>query len=169
MDNNSMIRVESTLNQIKADLLLNENIRKLLVLDNMAGSAPTVETVKDFIFLQPVVDTDTDGIFNKSVYISITTAEDSLDNENINEMDHIISISIMVEKHKYLYTNGTDTFIRVYHLAQEVLNTINGKKYSCTNPVEFNSMVETITNKNVTGFTMLFYTTDGISEIDDKK
>lgn len=168
MDKEFLLRLENSLASIKKDLLLNENIRKLLYYDSNLEEGqswddldiPPVEIVKNNIFLQPIVEVDNNPPFDKKMFISITSP--SMAFENDNEAEYAVKISIMVDKTNWVYNENK---IRVYHLAQEVVNSIDGVKYSIAGPLYFQQMLETILDKTITGKSLLFSTIDGVGDL----
>jgi hypothetical protein len=58
--------------------------------------------------------------------------------------------------------------IRPLILSQEVVNILDGFKTYFSNTLEFTSIVETVTSKDVYGYSLLFNVTDGVSDSDEK-
>ena len=54
--------------------------------------------------------------------------------------------------------------IRVYRLAQLVINKLDGVKYDCATELQFEQMLETVTDKTTTGKSLLFSIVDGVGE-----
>lgn len=173
MDKTFLIRLEGTLGKIKKTLLLNEDIRKLLFYDSATIAqqqsednipfeeldVPAIELVRDNIFLQPVVEVDNNPPFNKKVFISITSP--SMGFESADSVEYAIKVSVQVDKTNWVFD---DNKIRVYRLAQEVINELDGEKYDCATELAFEQMLETITDKTVTGKSLLFSIVDGVGE-----
>lgn len=97
MDRNFLIRVNDSLKQIKTKLLLDEDIRKLLYYDVVDDNtvAPAIEQVKDHIFLQPIIKTETTEPFNKKNYITLTIPEGDLDG---NKIEYVVRVVVMCDK-----------------------------------------------------------------------
>lgn len=173
MDKSFLLRLESTLAQIKKDLLLDEDIRKLLYYDSKTIAqlksednipfeeldVPAIELVRDNIFLQPVVEVDNQPPFNKKVFIAITSP--SMGFEAADSVEYAIKISIQMDKTNWIYDGNK---IRVYRLAQLVVNKLDMKKYDCATELAFEQMLETVTDKTTTGKSLLFSITDGVGE-----
>lgn len=173
MDKEFLIRLENTLSKTKKTLLLNEEIRKLLFYDSSTIqlqkqenntsfedlSTPPIELVRGNIFLQPIVEVDNDPPFNKKVFISITSP--SMGFVDVNSVEYAIKVSIQVDKTNWVYD---DSKIRVYRIAQEVINVLDGMKYDCATELSFEQMLETVTDKTVTGKSLLFSLVDGVGE-----
>lgn len=146
MDKKFLIRLNNSYKQIKTRLLLNEKIRTYLYYDEIDDNTevPPVNLVSSHIFLQPVVDSDVNEPFNKKNYISITIPEGD---RATNKMDYTVRIIIMSEKTDW-DINGD---IRPLILAQEVINELEGEKFDLANKLVFTGIVETVTNKDITG------------------
>ena len=173
MDKEFLIRLESTLRQIKRDLLLNTDIRKLLYYDSSKIAElkseenipfeeldiPAIELVRDNIFLQPIVEVDNQPPYDKKVFMSITSP--SMGFENADSVEYAIKISIQMDKTNWVYDGDK---IRVYRLAQLVVNALDSKKYDCATELMFEQMLETVTDKTTTGKSLLFSIVDGVGE-----
>lgn len=167
MDKNVLIRLESTMRSIKTQLLLNENIRKLLfyteIEDLEEVETPSINAVKSNIFLQPIIDVDVEPPFNKKNYITITVPDSR---KRPNDIDYVFRVIVQCDKTCWTYGEG---FIRPLRICQEILNTIEGQRFSCAGQLKFDSLVETVTNKTVSGYSILFSLLDGIGDPDDYK
>lgn len=163
MDKTFLLRVNNSLKKIKTQLLLNENVRKLLYCEeiNQSTKVPVIEQVKDHIYLQPIITVETTEPFNKKNYITITIPEGDKDN---NKMGYVVRIIIMCEKSSW-NINGD---IRPLLIAQEVVNILDGFKTDMSNELNFTNIVETVTSKDVVGYSILFDIVDGISDVDEK-
>lgn len=173
MDKTFLLRLESTLSKIKKTLLLNEDLRKLLFYDSATIAqekeenaisfkdleVPAIELVRDNIFLQPVVEVDIQPPFNKKVFIAITSP--SMGFESDDSVEYAIKISIQMDKTNWVYD---DNKIRVYRMAQLIINDLDGVKCDCATELTFEQMLETITDKTVTGKSLLFSVVDGVGE-----
>lgn len=173
MDKQFLIRLENTLRKIKRDLLLDEEIRKLLFYDSKemerlqseenipfdSLDVPAVELVKGNIFLQPIVEVDNQPPFNKKVFISITSP--SMGFAKTDSIEYAIKLSIQMDKTNWVYDGDK---IRVYRLAQLVINKLDGVKYECATELAFKQMLETVTDKTTTGKSLLFSIVDGVGE-----
>lgn len=164
MDRSCFLRLEDTIFNIKKDLLLNSKIRKLLFyessdIDNLDTKEDvSVELVKDNIFIQPVLEIDNEPPFNKKVFISITNPTTVM---GAPTNDNSIKITIMMDKSMWIIGNKT----RIYSLMQEIYNTIEGKKYACSDNLELVEIIDTIIDKTVYGKSMMFGVFDGSGEI----
>lgn len=163
MDKKFLLRVESSLKKIKTKLLLNENLRKLLYYETIDNNtiAPVIEQVKDHIYLQPVITVETTEPFNKKNYITITIPEGD---KSGNKMGYVVRVIVMCEKTSW-NINGD---IRPLLMAQEIVNTLDGFKTDMSNALDFTSIVETVTSKDVVGYSILFDVTDGISDTNEE-
>lgn len=162
MDKTFLHRVNSSLKTIKTQILLNENIRKMLYYDDVVNNlVPTIEIMKDYVFLQPVINVDTIEPFNKKNYITITIPEG---NKQSNKMLYTVRIIVMCDKTSW----QLNTDIRPLLISQEIINILDGYKLDMSNKLSFSSIVETVTSKDVYGYSLLFDITDGISDIYEK-
>ena len=173
MDKEFLIRLESTLGQIKRDLLLDADIRKLLYYDSAKMAelkseenipfeeldVPAIELVRGNIFLQPIVEVDNQPPFDKKVFMSITSP--SMGFETADSVEYAIKISIQMDKTNWVYDGDK---IRVYRLAHLVINKLDGVKYDCATELQFEQMLETVTDKTTTGKSLLFSIVDGVGE-----
>lgn len=173
MDKKFLLRLEGTISSIKKTLLLNEDIRKLLFYDSKTIATkkseenipfeeldvPAIELVRENIFLQPIVEIDNQPPFNKKVFIAITSP--SMGFESEDTVEYAIKVSIQMDKTNWVFD---DNKIRVYRLAQLVVNELDGKKYDCATEVQFEQMLETVTDKTTTGKSLLFSVVDGVGE-----
>lgn len=160
MDKEFLIRLNNSYKQIKTRLLLNEKIRNYLYYDEIGEDtvAPPPGLVAQHIFLQPVITTDVDEPFNKKNYISITIPNGEIES---NKISYTVRIIVMCEKTDW-DLNGD---IRPLLISQEVINELEGLKLEFSNMLHFDSILETVTNKDVTGYSLLFSTADGIGNI----
>lgn len=163
MDKNFLLRVSDSFKQIRTQLLLNEKIRNYLYWDVIDENTvtPSIEMVKDYIYIQPIITVETTEPFNKKNYITITVPEGNKDN---NKMQYVVRIIIMSEKSCWEVNDD----IRPLIIAQEVVNVLDGFKTYFSNALVFKDIVETVTNKDVCGYSVLFSTVDGISDVDEK-
>ncbi len=163
MDKKFLLRVSDSFKKIKTQLLLNKEIRKLLYYDIIDDDTvePDIKQVKDNIFLQPVVNVDTVEPFNKKNYITITIPSGE---KNKNKMVYVLRIIVMCDKSSWIVKDN----IRPILLSQEIINELNGFKTDFSNEIKFSEIVETVTNKDMIGYSILFEAIDGISDIDEK-
>lgn len=163
MDKKFLLRVNDSFKQLKTKILLNEEVRKMLYYDVVDDNtiAPVIEQAAEHVFLQPVIDVDVNEPFNKKNYITITLPESEKDD---NQMNYVFRIIVMCEKTCWNLNND----IRPLLIAQEIINDLDGFKTKLSNTLKFTSLVETVTNKNVCGYSILFDIIDGISDINEK-
>lgn len=50
-------------------------------------------------------------------------------------------------------------------IANRVIDLVDGQKFSCSNALNFYSLVPLLINKKITGYALLFYIQDGSGEI----
>lgn len=161
MDKNFLMRVNNTLKRIKTTILLNDEVRKLLWYSNETTAIPTVEQVADHVFLQPVISVETTEPFNKKNYITLTIPEGT---KASNKMEYTLRIIVMSDKSDW----NIDGDIRPLLIAQNIINDLNNVKFDFSNPLCFDSIVETVTSKDVCGYSILFNVVDGVSDTHEK-
>lgn len=164
MDKQFLIRLNDSYKQIRTRLLLNEKIRTYLYYDEIDENTevPPIDLAKQHIFLQPIITTDVVEPFNKKNYISITVPNADISNSKV-----LYTVRIIVMSEKTCWEVNGD--IRPLILSQEIVNELEGLKLDLATKLSFSSMVETVTNKDVSGYSLLFTVADGIGKNDDKK
>ena len=163
MDKSFLLRVNNSLKKIKTQLLLNDSIRQKLYYETIDETTPVpvIDQVKDHVYLQPVITVETMEPFNKQNYITITIPEGDKHN---NKMEYVVRVIVMSEK-KSWNLNGD---VRPLLISQEIINILDGYKLDFSNTLEFTNIVETVTSKDVYGYSILFGVVDGISDVDEK-
>lgn len=165
MDKKFILRVEKTIQEIKRRLLLNEEIRKLLYYESEAlvdgVAVPSIQLVENNIFTQPVVNVTTEPPFDKKIFIAISLSASGF--KNINEVDHAIKIAVMCHSSNWVYGNGR---VRVLHLIQEVINELDSEKFACAEILEYEQLLQTVVNEDITGYSIIFSVADGVGELD---
>lgn len=163
MDNKFILRVEKVIQSIKAKLLLNEEIRKLLFYESDEivedVEIPTIQLVEGNIFTQPVVNVTTEPPFNKKIFIAISLSASGF--KTYNEVDHAIKIAVMCHSSDWIYGAGK---VRVLHLVQEVINELDSKKFACAEVLEYEQLMQTVINEDITGYSIIFSVADGVGE-----
>lgn len=159
MDKNFLLRADDVLKRLKTKILLDEEIRTMLYYDEVTTDTvtPPVEIVADHVFIQPIIDTDVVEPFNKKNYITITFPEIGLNN---NFVEYVVRIIVMCDRTTWLFNDQARPLL----LAQKIINLLDGFKTKFSNELIFDSIVETVTNKKVCGYSILFNVQDGISE-----
>lgn len=157
--------IELSLFSIKRLLLNNEKIKKLLYNDsNNALNIELEESIKvdDYILLSPFYNLLKDNNYSKNSVISIKLKSINNDNED-NILFGSINISIVTNVDKWNLINNK---IRPLEIANEIIKTINNKKFNVSNPLSFVSMNEIIYDEKIVGYDLIFNITDGKGEID---
>lgn len=169
MDKTFLYRLESTLVKVRQKLLLNDKIRTLLYYDSAdlaeKVETPAMELVAGNILLRPVIEIDNDELANKKLFIAISMPAMNFTDENA--VDYAIKISIMADKTMWNYVdeNGEQK-IRLYQIAQEVINELEGEKFDTASALLFEQMLETTLDKTITGKSLLFSTDDGVGDVE---
>lgn len=160
MDKNFLIRLNNSLKKIKTSLLLEENIRKMLaVKDYDDNYIPSIEYTKDFIYIRPVITAETAEPYIKHNYISLTITEGEV-NTDKTKIGYCLRVTVMSEKESWSYGDN----VRPLLLSQQIINILDGKKFDFSNTLSFDSILETVTNDNVYGYSILFNIIDGVME-----
>lgn len=98
MDTKFLFRLESTMRDVKQQLLLDEDMRKWLFYENIENlenmAAPSIASCKNHIFLQPIVDTDVTPPYDKLNYITITVPESAIG----NKVNYVFRVMVMCDK-----------------------------------------------------------------------
>lgn len=163
MDKKFLLRLEKTIKEIRNKLLLNESLRKLLYYesDELTEDAevPSIQLVKDNIFLQPVVKIDVNPPFNKKMFIAITCPASGFN--GYNEADHAIKVSVMAHDTAWVYGDGC---IRVLHMMQEIINDLDHVKFACATKLIYEQALQTTIDETTGGYSIMFSVTDGVGE-----
>ena len=163
MDTKFILRVEKTIQEIKAKILMNEEVRKLLFYESDAlvdgVEIPSVQMVEGNVFTQPVVNVTTEPPFNKKIFIAISLSASGF--RAVNEVDHAIKVAIMCHSSDWIYGENK---VRVLHLAQEVINAIDGRKFACAERIDYEQLLQTVVNEDITGYSIIFSVADGVGE-----
>lgn len=164
MDTNILLRLNDAFKDLKSQLLLDSDIRKLLFYDNdtpLQQQDPGINNVVDYIFTQPVVDIDIQPPFNKKNYITITAPDNGISANNSNVMQYVIRIQVMCHSTCWNIKDGTKPLL----IASRVLKILDNYKTTFAGKLYFTDIVETITNKNVSGYSLLFSASEGVGDI----
>lgn len=165
MDSTTFARLQTSLRTIKTLLAQDAVLGKLLVADNPTNAAtPQVEQVRNHIFIQPVIDVETTPPFDKPCFITLTIPEG--DRSSATAMSYIYRISVFAERKKWVY--GADK-LRVLEMVERIVAVLSNAVTAIAQPLAFNSVVETVINKYVYGYSVLFNGIDGIGVPNDNK
>lgn len=166
MDTKFLFRLESTMRDVKQQLLLDEDMRKWLFYENIENlenmAVPSIASCKNHIFLQPIVDTDVTPPFDKLNYITITVPESAIG----NKINYVFRVIVMCDKRCWTYD---DDRIRPLHMTQKIINILDGKKFKCAAPLSVSKIIETVTNKTMYGYSIIFGLSDGLGDGNDTK
>ena len=167
MDEAFLIRLQSTLQQIRLDLLNNAEIRKLVFYSSDSMTNKSISDLTDvsmveasnFIVLQPVYDGGTEPPFNSGTCITISTSNGSVSEDGIIA-DYVVRVSVICDKKNWTFNSGK---IRPIILAQDIINILHNKKYDCSNQIHFVRYMEQIVTKTQFGYALLFSVSDGVA------
>lgn len=160
-------RLEKMLPQIKSIILNDKVVRKLLYHDSNNAynmDTPAIEDVEDYVTLRPIYTLDGHGKYEQNGMINIYWAKVPRDDYDSVTIMGILRVGIIFNVDKWELTGGR---IRPLMIANRIVGLLDGNILETSNPMKFHSMEETIINKNLVGYTLLFSTTDGSSETQD--
>ena len=158
-------RIQLALAEIKATLLNNETIRKLLYNDSnncLNMETPTVKNTEKYITLRPVFQFENNDDYAQNGMINIVLANGE-PNDEANIFDAIIQVNIVYNTDKW---ELVDNKIRTIELADKVIELLNNKKFSVSNEIEFTNLQELILSKQLVGYALLFAVNDGNSNLE---
>lgn len=145
--------------EIKTALLANQNIRKILYYDQpdaLLKIAPEIEAVKDYITFVPVTEL---GIvdYNKNTFISITAPKIDTDLEEHSNLYFAFYVTIISKKDIWELEGNK---LRLISLANEVIESLDAKKFSFPSKLEVIGMQEVVYDASTYGYTIKLFCTD---------
>ena len=160
--------IQKTLFAIRSVLLNSEIVKKLLYNDSNAAldmPAPKSEDVKDYITLQPIYEfgNDSNKKYEQNGMVNIVL-EQNQPNEEDNSLIGIIRINVVFNVDKWELINDK---IRPIELSNKIIELLDNKKFSISNPLSFSSMQPLILTKQLTGYALLFDMIDGSSNLEN--
>ena len=159
-------RLQTTLKGIKRVLLEDEQIRKLLYNDsnNALGlAAPAKEQVSKYITTHPIYEFEGRDDYTQQGMINCFISDSEPDDE-IKVTDSILRINVVFNVDKWELIDGS---CRVLTLCERIIELVDNKKFSISNPISYNSLTELILSKKLVGYALLFNLTDGNSELEN--
>lgn len=159
-------RIQTTIKAIKRQLLNDEVIRKLLYNDsNNALNLPTPQNkdVAKYITTYPIYEFEDKEDYTQHGMINIFMA-DSEPNDEDNSIAAMIRINVVYNTDKWELIDGD---CRPLVIADRIVELIDKKKLSVSNPVEYTNIQELIISKKLVGYALLFDITDGNSELEN--
>jgi hypothetical protein len=54
-------------------------------------------------------------------------------------------------------------------MTQKIINILDGKKFKCAAPLSVSKIIETVTNKTMYGYSIIFGLSDGLGDGNDTK
>lgn len=152
--------LQRSVSEIRNTLLGDEVIRKLVFQDsnnalNMLPPAP--EEVEDYITVAPIYEFQDKSNLARNTMINIYVAEWQSD-EDIASGSGVIRVNVVCNVDHWRLV---DNKIRPLALADRVIELLEGKKFSISNPLHFDTLEELIITKQMTGYALIFTATDG--------
>ena len=158
-------RIEKSLFEIKDTLLNSQKIRNNLYYasadKDFSGEKIDIgkTLVEKYIVLYPIYNLN--GDFSKSLWIQIVM--DSCENSENNCLIGIARINIIMDNTKWVQNN----VVYPLNTANEVIRLLDGKKFSISNILQFDSIVPLAIDKQISGYALLFNFVDGNAEPDN--
>ena len=158
-------RIESSLAAIKSLLLTDEIVRKLVYNDSNNAlniEAPNVDETDKYITLHPIYQFENVGDYTQNGMINIffDNGSPSVDD---NALTGVIQVNVVFNIDKWELVNNK---IRPLMLSNRIIQLLDGRKLTLSNPLEFNSIQQLIINKQLVGYALLFDIVDGSGDID---
>lgn len=159
-------RINLTIKAIRRQLLNDEELRQLLYNDSNNAldiDVPPVKDVEKYITTHPVYSFDHNEDYTQHGMINIymTTSEPDEEQASIGA---VIRINAVYNTDKWTLANGD---CRMLKIIDRIIALIDNKKLSVSNPVEYNNSDELILSKQLVGYALLFYITDGSAELEN--
>lgn len=161
-----LTRIQTTLKAIKRILLEDEQVKKLLYNDsNNALNLPTPDkqVVEKYVTTCPVYEFDDKEDYTQHGMINCFVVDLDTDDE-MNIIGGVLRVNVVYNTDKWELVDGN---CRVLSICSRIIELLNNKKFTISNPISFDSMVELILSKKLVGYTLLFNIVDGNSEIEN--
>lgn len=155
-------RFERTINEVRATLIADEDIRKLVFHDSnnaLSMLPPATNEVENYIVVKPIFDMCETEEYSRNTMIQVEL--DSVDAKE-GYLDGIMRVNIVCNAEKWSLVGGK---VRPLQIANRVIDLINNQKFSVSNELVFDSFVPLLMNKKITGYALLFIIQDGSNEI----
>lgn len=161
MDKEFLLRLDTNMQKIKTNLLISENVRNLLFNDSETNFIPSIEQMEEYIFTQPIIDVGSEPPYNKKNYITITMPNARQDYDELS-INYTMRIMVMCDKQTWMYEGKQRPLL----LGQEIVNILNHLMIDSSHSLVFQNFCETVTNKDVAGYSFLFSLRDGTADED---
>lgn len=159
-------RIDSTIRAIRRQLLNDEELRKLLYNDSNNAldiDAPSIKDVEKYITNHPIYEFENKEDYTQHGMINIFMSNSEPDDEQVS-VSAVIRINVVYNCDKWTLKDGS---CRVLKMLDRIIALIDNKKLNVSNPVEYNTSDELILSKQLTGYALLFYITDGSAELEN--
>ena len=159
-------RVQTTIKAMKRQLLTDGQIRQLLYNDSNNAlnlPTPTEKEAAKYITTYPVYQFENKDDYSQHGMVNIFMTESDPSEEDTS-ITAIVRVNIVYNTDKWELINGD---CRVLAIADRIIELINNKKLSVSNPVEYVSTQELIINKQLVGYALLFDLVDGNGDLEN--
>ena len=159
-------RIDATIRAIKRLLLNDDELKKLLYNDSnnaLELNVPQVADVEKYITTHPIYEFENRADYTQHGMINIFMSNSEADEEQIST-SATIRINVVHNIDKWTLKDGS---CRVLKMLDRIIALIDNKKLSVSNPVEYGNSDELILSKQLTGYALLFYITDGNAELEN--
>lgn len=159
-------RIQTTLAAIRAKLLNNAVIRKLLYNDsNNALNLDTPETslVDKYITLYPIFEFENKADYTQNSMINIVLT-DAKPNEDEVGVTGVLQISVVVNIDKWTLIENK---IRPLELVTEIIKALDNQKFTVSNTLHLHSIQQLVLSKQLVGYALLFEITDGSGKLNN--
>jgi hypothetical protein len=158
-------RVRTTIKAMKRQLLKDEELRKLLYNDSnnaLELSTPEEKLVAKYITTYPIYEFENKEDYKQQGMINIFMSDSDPSDED-SSISAMIRVNIVYNTDKWELIDGD---CRTLALADRVIASLDKKKLTVSNPVEYVSTQELIISKQLVGYALLFDIVDGNSELE---
>ena len=158
-------RIESSLAAIKSVLLNDEIVRKLVYNDSNNAlniAAPNPDEANKYITLRPIYQFENMADFSQNGMVNIFFDNGSPAVDD-NALTGVIQVNVVFNIDKWELVNNK---IRPIVLSDRIIKLLDGRKFTISNPLEFNSIQQLIISKQLVGYALLFDIVDGSGDID---
>lgn len=162
----TLMPINDTFFEIRGAILSREKIRQLLKYDDpdaLKKEVPDINSVKDCVYLAPVVDIPGTE-WKKHSYIMIDLPKADTDYEDDGEKTSFFSIAITVIC-DYKNWELENEKLRALVLADEVIKAVDNRKFSLSGKLYVASVEGVIIDKQLYGYVLKVFTDDSAEEV----
>lgn len=164
-----LTRIASTMAAIRARLLNDEVIKKLLFYDG--NDALLIDEdislnefdIDKYITLRPIFEFENKENYDQNSMINIYMTQ-AMPEEETKNIDCVIQINIVCNQDVWGLANDK---IRPIEIVNAIERLVNNQKFTASNRMVLNTITDLIISKKMFGYAMLFDLTDGSGEIEN--